>query len=146
MKKLFFSFLIIPFAGIGKLNNILPASCNLVEIRSGQWPIILQRDIVQSDTTYSLQFRDAQVPRSLVMDTLPFPNSSQLKYFEQALTVLKAGKNGDIAKFKDYSITRADKKYEGVWYILRLKWSLTDFRQPEADLMVSTIKGVKFRN
>jgi hypothetical protein len=144
MKKLFFSLLLIPFAGIGKLNTILPTSGNPVEIRTGEWPIILQRDIVQSDTTYSLQFRDAQVISSPVMDTLSFSNTSQLKYFENALTALKAGKNGDIAKFKNYSITRADKKYEGAWYILRLKWSLTDFRQPEADVMISTIKGLKF--
>lgn len=144
MKKIFFSLLLIPFAGIGKLNTLLPGSGNPVEIRSGEWPIILQRDIAQSDTAYSLQFRDGQVISSLVMDTLSFANTSQLKYFEQALTVLKAGKNGDIAKFKNYSITRADKKYEGVWYILRLKWSLTDFKQPEADLMISTIKGLKF--
>ncbi|MEP6747214.1 MAG: hypothetical protein ABJB86_05795 [Bacteroidota bacterium] len=144
MKKIFFSLLLLPFSRIDKLNNTLPAPGNPVEIRSGQWPIVMQRDIGQSDTTYSLQFRDAQVPRSLVMDTLPFPNTSQLKYFEQALTALKAGKNGDIAKFKDYSIARADKKYEGVWYILRLKWTLTDFRQSEADLMINTIKGLKF--
>jgi len=144
MKKLFFSLLLIPFAGIGRLNHILPPAGNLVEIRSGKWPIILQRDIAQPDTVYSLQFRDAQVLSSLVMDTLSFPNTSQLKYFEKALTALKTGKTGDIAKFKNYSITRADKKYEGVWYILKLKWSLTDFRQSEADLMIKTIKGLKF--
>ena len=78
------------------------------------------------------------------MDTLPFPNTSQLKYFEKALTTLKAGHNGDIARFKDYSITRADKKYEGTWYLLKIKFGLTDFKQSEADLMINTIRGLKF--
>ncbi|MEO5592890.1 MAG: hypothetical protein ABIR15_09440 [Chitinophagaceae bacterium] len=144
MKKIFLSLLLIPFAGLGRLHSMPPPSGSIVEIRSGKWPIIMQREIAQTDTTYSLQFRDAQVLSSLVMDTLSFPNSSQLKYFEKALSVLKTGKTGDIAKFKNYSITRADKKYEGVWYILKLKWSLTDFRQSEADLMINTIKGLKF--
>jgi hypothetical protein len=67
-----------------------------------------------------------------------------LKYFEKALTTLKTGHNGDIAKFRDYSIKRADKKYEGTWYILKIKWGLTDFRQSEADLMINTIRALKF--
>ena len=144
MKKIFLSLLLIPFAGNGRFNSIHPSSDSLVEIRSGEWPITLQRTIEQSDTTYSLQFRDVQVLSGVVMDTLPFPNLSQLKYFGKALTVLKTGNNGDIAKFSDYSIKRADKKYEGTWYILKIKWGLTDFRQSEADLMINTIRGVKF--
>ena len=144
MKQLFFSLLIIPIAGSGRFNRKPLYNDKPVEIRSGEWPIMLQRTIQQSDTTYSLQFRDAQVLSVLVMDTLPFPNLSQLKYFEKALTTLKTGNNGDIAKFKNYSIVRADKKYEGTWYILKLKWSLTDFRQSEADLMIKTIRSLKF--
>ena len=144
MKQLFFSLLIIPFAGRVWFNRIPLHNDKPVEIRSGEWPIMLQRTIEQSDTTYSLQFRDAQVLSVPVMDTLPFPDLSQLKYFEKALTTLKTGHNGDIARFKNYSIVRADKKYEGTWYILKLKWSLTNFRQSEADLMINTIRGLKF--
>jgi hypothetical protein len=66
-----------------------------------------------------------------------------LKYLGQALDVLKKGHNGDIANFSNYSIKRADKRYEGVWYILRDKWGLTDFQQPEADIMCKTIDGLK---
>jgi len=134
----------IPFAGNGGMPGISESTHSPIEIRSGQWPIQLERTIQQSDTSYSLQFRDAQVLSSVVMDTLPFSNLSQLKYFEKALSILKTGNNGDIARFKDYSVKRADKKYEGTWYILQIKWGLTDFRQSEADLMVKTIRESKF--
>jgi hypothetical protein len=138
MKKLILSLFIVPFAGKAGFNSAPPSPNNLFEIRSGDWPIVLEK----SGTSYSLQFRDMQVLTDVVMDTLPFPDLSQLKYFEKALSVLKTAKNGDIAKFKDYSIKRADKKYEGVWYILRIKWGLTDFRQSEADIMINTIRGL----
>ena len=97
MKQIFFSLLMIPFAGGGGFTRIPLYNDKPVEIRSGEWPIMLQRTIEQSDTTYSLQFRDVQVLSSLVMDTLPFPDLSQLKYFEKALTTLKTGNTGDIA-------------------------------------------------
>jgi len=139
MKRLILCALFVPFVGFDRFPS---SSENLVEVRSGDWPIVLERTIERRDTTFSLQFRDQQVLTDVVLDTLPFPNLQQLKYFEQALTVLKTGHNGDIAKFKDYSIKRAEKKYEGIWYILRLKYGSTDFRQPEADLMIKTIKGL----
>ncbi len=102
----------------------------------------LERDIDRRDTSYSLIFRDQQVVDEVVMDTLAFPNLQQLKYLGQALTVLKSGHNGDIATFKSYSIKRADKKFDNVWYILRDKYGLADFQQPEADIMCKTIKGL----
>lgn len=139
MKRLILCTLFIPFAGF---DNFPTSSVNLAEVRTGDWPITLERSVEGRDTTYSLQFRDQQVLTDVVLDTLPFPNLQQLKYFEQALTVLKTGHNGDIAKFKDYTIKRAEKKYEGIWYILRLKYGSTDFRQPEADLMIKTIRGL----
>jgi hypothetical protein len=78
------------------------------------------------------------------MDTLEFANLGQLKYFGQALGVLKKGNNGDIANFANYSIKRADKRLEGgVWYILRIKFGLTDFQQPEADIMCKTIGSLR---
>jgi len=139
MKKLILFSLLIPFAGFNSLHH---SSTNLVEVRAGTWPITLERTIERSDTSYFLEFRNQQIMNEVVMDTLPFPDLGQLKYFEKALTTLKTGNNGDIAKFKDYSIKRAEKKYEGVWYILRLKWSSTDFRQPEADIMINAIKNL----
>jgi len=139
MKRLILFSLLIPFAGF---DNFPSSSTNLVEVRTGDWPITLERTIERRDTTYSLQFRDQQVLTDVMLDTLSFPNLEQLRYFEKALTFLKTGHNGDIAKFKNYTIKRAEKKYEGVWYILRLKYGSTDFRQPEADIMIKTIRGL----
>jgi hypothetical protein len=78
-----------------------------------------------------------------VLDTLPFENIGQLRYFEQALTYLKGAKNGETAKFKDYSIKREEKKYQPVSYLLTLKFSSTEFQQMEADIMRKTIKGLR---
>lgn len=143
MKKLFLSALFIPFAGMAGLQRIPSLSTtHLAEVRSGEWPMDLERDVDRRDTSYSLIFRDQHVEEVVVMDTLAFPNLQQLKYLGQALTVLKSGHNGDIANFSNYSIKRADKKFDGVWYILRDKYGLTDFQQPEADIMCKTIKGL----
>jgi len=134
MKKLFLVSLFIPLAHFN--------STNLVEVRSGDWPINLERSIEKSDTSFSLIFRDQQVMNDVVTDTLPFPNLEQLRYFQKALSILKTGSNGDIAKFKDYSIKRADVKKEATWYILRIKWGLVSFQQPESDLMIKTIRNL----
>ncbi len=144
MKTILLSLLIIALAGIGWVSRMHQPASYLTEIRSGDWPIVLETTVGGFDTSYSLQFRDVQVLNSVVMDTLAFPNSTQLKYFEKALTTLKAGHNGDIARFKDYSVARADKKYEGTWYLLKIKFGMTDFKQSEADILVKTIRGAKF--
>ena len=144
MKRLILCSLFIPLAAKPGFNGFHSSSTNLVQIREGNWPIILERTIEKSDTSYSLQFRDEQVMTSIVMDTLPFPDVGQLKYFEKALKVLKIGNNGDIAKFKNYSVKRVDKKYEGTWYILRFQWASTEFRQTEADTIINTIKNLRF--
>jgi hypothetical protein len=140
MKRLILCGLFLPIAGKAGFTGMHSYSTNIVEVRSGDWPMNLERTIEKSDTSYSLLFRDQQVVTGVVMDTLPFSNLEQLKYFEKALSALKTGTNGDIAKFKDYSIKRAEVKREGIWYILRIKWGLTNFQQPESDLMIRTIK------
>jgi hypothetical protein len=139
MKRLLLCVLFIPFAVKNK-GKTDPTSTNLVQVRTGDWPISLDRTVDNADTSYLLQFRNEQVLTEVAMDTLPFPDLGQLKYFQQALSVLKTGNNGDIAKFKTYTLSRADKKYEGSSYILRLKWGSTDFHQPEADLLIGAIK------
>lgn len=75
-----------------------------------------------------------------VLDTLDFSDIGQLRYFDEGLAALKKGNNGDVARYKDYSITRADKKYYGTYYILRADYGQTSFQQSEADLISSTIK------
>ena len=141
MKKLPFFFFPLTILAWLPLD---PSATNLADVRTGAWPMNLERDIDRRDTSYSLIFRDQQVENGVVMDTLEFENLRQLKYLGQALDVLKKGHNGDIANFSNYSIKRADKRYDGgVWYILRDKFGLTDFQQPEADIMCKTIGGLR---
>lgn len=139
MKKLLLSTLFLPIAAW----HGTPSSSftNSVEIRSGEWPMNMEKTVDRSGVTYSLIFRDQQHEQDVILDTLIFPDQRQLNYFGQALTALKAGNNGDIANFKTYTLKRADKKYDGVWYILRAAYGITDFKQPEADLMSKTIKS-----
>jgi hypothetical protein len=140
MKRLILSAIFLPFAGKAGFDSAHLPSTNQVEIRSGEWPMNLERTIDYRDTSYALLFRDEQVLNGVSMDTLSFPDLEQLKYLGKALAALKTGTNGDIAKFKNYSIQRADKKNEGTWYILRDKWGLTSFQQPEADIMTHAIR------
>ena len=140
MKRLILSFIFVPFAGNAGFHNTHSTSTVLVEVRSGEWPISLEKTIDKLGALYFLQFRDEQVLTNVVLDTLPFNDLAQLKYFEKALSMLKTGNNGDIAKFKDYSIKRAESKKEGKWYILRYQWGLTNFQQMEADKLINTIR------
>ena len=110
-----------------------------VEIRGGSYPISLERTTDRPGVSFSLIFRDQTEMQATVLDTLDFADAGQLRYFGKGLTALKAGSNGDIARFKDYTITRADKKFEGIWYIVRPEYGETKFQQPEADLIVKTI-------
>src|SRR5271170_2714901 len=100
MKKLILSLILIPFAGKAGFNSLHTTSAVLLEVRSGDWPISLEKTIDEPHTSYFLQFRDEHVLTGILLDTLPFPDLTQLKYFGQALSVLKNGTNGDIAKFK----------------------------------------------
>ncbi|HVM89193.1 MAG TPA: hypothetical protein VMT76_13470 [Puia sp.] len=140
MKKLILSLLLLPFAGKAGVKPFHSSSSLLVEARSGEWPISLEQTVEKSHISYFLEFRDEQVLTSVVLDTLPFEDLSQLKYFQQALTVLKKGDNGDVAKFKDYSIKRSDTKDKKKNYLLRYQWGLTNFCQPEADTLIAIIK------
>jgi hypothetical protein len=140
MKKFIFIFLFLPFIGKAQFTIVNTSTTDLIEPRAGVWPLSLQRIIKESDTTYVLQFRDQQYTSGVNMSTLRFRNVEQLRYFQQALTVLKKGNNGDIAKFKDYAVKRVDVKREGIWYILTCSdGPLTNFQQPEADRMISAI-------
>ncbi|HLZ88447.1 MAG TPA: hypothetical protein VKQ52_14425 [Puia sp.] len=145
MKKLFFSVLLLPFAGRPGVvkSPSRPANLpeNIVEVRSGAWPINLERN-ADGVGTYSLIYRNQEVMSGVSLDTLTFSDVGQLKYFAKGLEALRVGHNGDIANFKEYSITRSDKKFEGVWYLLRYQFGSTSFQQPEADIMGKTIKGL----
>jgi len=140
MKKLILSLFIIPLSGRAGFNSQYTNSTVLLEVRSGEWPISLEKTTTDRQNAYFLQFRDQHVLTGMSLDTLPFADLIQLKYFEKALSALKNGTNGDIAKFKDYSVKRTESRKDGRWYILRYQWGLTNFQQHEADTLISTIR------
>jgi len=143
MKKIIFIFLLLPFLGKAQFTIVNTSTTDLIEPRTGVWPLSLQRIIKESDTSYVLQFRDQQYTSGVNMSTLRFRNIEQLKYFQKGLAALKKGSNGDMAKFKEYIIKRVDVKREGIWYILTTTdGPLTNFQQPEADRMINAITSL----
>lgn len=143
MKKLIFLFLFLPFFAKAQFTIVNTSTTNLVELRSGTWPLTLERVIKESDTCYELEFRDQQYTTGVNMSTLKFGNLKQLKYFQKGLSALKSGSTGDIAKYKEYTLKRTDVKKEGVWYILTCEdGELTNFQQPEADKMIAAISNL----
>jgi hypothetical protein len=137
--------LLIPFAGwrTVEVSRSRPVKLpeNIVEIRGGAWPIDLERN-ADGAGTFSLIYRNQEVMNAVSLDTLTFSNLEQLRYFAKGLDALKIGHNGDLLTYKDYTLGRADKKFEGIWYLLRYQFGSTSFRQPEADIMGKTIKGL----
>jgi len=139
MKKLILPVVFVLFAGFHSRPKNLPE--NIVEVRGGAWPINLERN-ADGVGTFSLIYRNQEVMTGVSLDTLTFSNVEQLKYFAKGLDRLKTGSNGEILTYKDYTLGRADKKFEGIWYLLRYQFGSTSFQQPEADIMGKTIKGL----
>lgn len=144
MKKVRLAFLFLPMIGLSGLIAGGSTTTNILEVRPDPWPINLQRIIDHRDTTYALEFRDQGVMTGVVLDTLPFGNLQQLKYFGQGLSALKKGHTGDVATYSTYTVKRTDErnKKEPAWYLLRYKEGLTNFQQPEADKMIELISGL----
>jgi len=145
MKKLIFLFLFIPFLSKAKAQFTITntSTISLAELRPDPWPLELQRVVKESDTIYLLSFRDQQYTTEVNMSTLKFGNLQQLKYFQKGLAALKSGSNGDEAKFKEYSVKRADVKKEGICYILTGSLGeIINFHQTEADKMIMTIRSL----
>ena len=144
MKKLFVLFFFLPFFAKAQFTITNNSSISLCEVRTGDWPLDVQRNIKESDTCYQLVFRDEQTTSGTNMTTLKFGNLAQLKYFQKGLAALKAGSTGDEAKFKDYTLKRVDVKNvkkNGICYLLTTNdGAITNFQQPEADKMVAAIK------
>jgi hypothetical protein len=130
MKTLILCLLLLPLAG-----------SNAVEVRGGAWPIGLERSTGRPGVSYSLIFRDQSTLQATMLDTLDFSDKQQFQFFGKGLVALKGGNSGDVARFKDYSITRADKRLDGgVWYILKCQYGETSFQQPEADIINKAIR------
>jgi len=141
MKKLIVLALFLPIISKAQFTIVNTSTINLVELRTGgAWPITLQRVIKESDTSYVLQFRDQQTTNDVIMTTLRFPNMEQVKYFQKALSALKKGSTGDVAKFKDYTIKRLDVKREGTTYVINCgAGTTTNFQQDEADKLIAAV-------
>jgi hypothetical protein len=139
MKNLLLFILFSPLAMKAQFKIINSATINIADVRQGTWPISLQRITKQSDTCYVLQFRTQEYNNSVIIKTLKFRDLGQLKYFQQGLSALKSGNNGDVAEFKDYTIKRVDVYKEGTSYILTCDGGLTNFQQPEADKLIAAI-------
>lgn len=146
MKKLVLIAFLLPFFAKAQFTITNTSTINLVELRAGDWPVELQRVIKESDTCYLLTFRDQQYPKDVEMTTLRFGDLRQLKFFQKGLSALKSGSNGDLAKFKEYTIKRMDAKdpkKDGIWYLLTCSaGEVTNIQQPEADKLISAIKGM----
>jgi hypothetical protein len=147
MKKLFVLLFLVPCFAKAQFTIVNTSTVSLMEPRTGNYPLDLQRVIRESDTSYVLNFRDQQESQSVNMETLKFGNLGQLKWFGQGLVALTKGNTGDIAKFKEYTVKRMDVKKQGqkgsVWYVLTCEdGTMTNFQQPEADRMIAAIKGL----
>jgi hypothetical protein len=139
MKKFLVLILLFPLAMKAQFKIVNSATINIIDVRQGTWPISLQRITKPSDTCYVLQFRTQEYNNSVIIKTLKFRDLGQLKYFQQGLSALKSGNNGDVAEFKDYTIKRVDVYKEGTSYILTCDGGLTNFQQNEADRMIAAI-------
>ena len=139
MKKLFLIYMLLPFALKAQFKIVNSATISLLDVRQGTWPISLQRITKPTDTCYILQFRTQEYANSVIMKTLKFEDVQQLKYFQQGLSALKTGANGDVAEFKDYTIKRVDVYKSGISYILTCDGGQTNFQQPDADRMITVI-------
>ena len=147
MKRLFVLLFLVPCFAKAQFTITNTSTVSLMEPRTGNYPLDLQRVIKESDTCYELAYRDQQESQSVNMETLKFGNVAQLKYFSQGLLALSKGNTGDIAKFKEYTIKRMDVKKQGqkgmVWYVLTANdGTMTQFQQPELDRMVAAIKAL----
>lgn len=148
MKNLLVLFLFVPFISQAQFTVTNNSTTSLVELRTGTWPLDLQRIIKNTDTCYVLQFRDQQVTSDVNMATLRFGDIGQLRWFEKGLTTLKStGSNGETLNYKDYTLKRMDVKSDKdpkksvSWYLVICgDGPMTNFQQSEADKMIATIK------
>jgi hypothetical protein len=143
MKKLIFLFLFIPFISRAQFTITNTSTISLVELRSAPWLLELDRVVKESDTIYLLQFRDQQYPNEVNMSSLRFGNLGQLKYFQKGLAALRNGSNGDAARFKEYTVKRADVKKDSICYILTGPLGeIINFKQADADKLMIAIKAL----
>src|SRR5579885_3601700 len=109
MKKLFFLLLFLPMIltkAEAQFTITNTSTITLAELRTGDWPLQLQRIVKKNDTIYLLTFRDKQYPASHNMSTVKFANLTQLRFLQQGLTYLATADDGTEATYKEFSIKR----------------------------------------
>jgi hypothetical protein len=154
MKKVIFLFVIFPFI-VAKANAQFTitntSSITLADLRTGDWPLQLQRIVKHGDTAYLLSFRDKQYPNNHNISTLKFGNLVQLRYLQQGLTFLMGADDGTEATYKGFTIKRTDdkapsaktkKKLAKFTLICTEQGDVTDIQQSEADALVKTIASL----
>ena len=155
MKKLIFLFVLLPFVAVkakAQFTISNTSTITIAELRTGDWPLQLQRIVKHNDTMYLLTFRDKQYPNNHNVSTLKFGNLVQLRYLEQGLTYLMTADDGTEATYKGFSIKRTDdksstdrkakKKIAKFTLVCTDEGDVTDIQQAEADALVKAIKSL----
>ena len=140
MKILLLLPLFLPTSGTGTHTHAYPWITDTYEVRLAPWPITFKRTISETDTCYYLQFRNQHLLNGVDTKTLEFENLEQLHYFQQGLSVLKKGANGETAEFAHYSIKKVSTNREGIWYILTYGDAITNFQDAQANRLINIIK------
>ena len=152
MKKLVFFFVLLSFFVVGAKAQFTitnTSTITIADLRSGDWPLRLERIVKKNDTIYMLSFRDKQYPNVHNISTLKFGDLTQLRYLQQGLTYLMGADDGTEATYKAFSIKRTDDKAldsktkkKVVKYTLICKddGDVTDIQQTEADALVKAIQ------
>jgi hypothetical protein len=155
MKKLIFLLVLLPFVAVkakAQFTISNTSTITIAELRSGDWPLQLQRIVKHNDTMYLLTFRDKQYPNNHNVSTLKFGNLIQLRYLEQGLSYLMTADDGTEATYKGFSIKRTDdksldnkkvkKKIAKFTLVCTEEGDVTDIQQSEADALVKAIKSL----
>ncbi len=149
MKKLIFLFLFLPFVitkAKAQFTITNTSTITLADLRTGDWPLQLQRIVKHNDTVYLLTFRDKQYPNNHNISTLKFGSLTQLRFLQQGLDYLMTADDGTEATYKEFSIKRTDdksrKKVVKFTLVCTADGDVTDIQQSEATALVKTIKGL----
>jgi len=154
MKKLIFLFVFLSFVAVkasAQFTITNTSTITIAELRTGDWPLQLQRIVKHNDTIYLLTFRDKQYPNTHNLSTLKFGNLAQLRYLEQGLSYLMTADDGTEATYKGFSIKRTDdksvnrkvkKKIPKFTLICTDEGDVTDIQASEADNLVKAIKSL----
>ena len=120
------------------------STITLADLRSGDWPLQLQRIVKKNDTMYLLTFRDKQYPNNHNISTVKFPNLTQLRYLQKGLSYLMTADDGTEATYKEFSIKRTDdrtkkKPVPKFTLVCSEDGDVTDIQVNEADALVKAI-------